>query len=162
MLFRLAVELALACVVIAALPPARPAFGGLAGSLAAGACLALLLARRLPRPADVRHAGARRFVAALYLSLRAFAEEAVWRGLVFAIALPRAGFAAAAALSVVGFAAIHLPGQGRFALVHVLTGSAFLACYLTAGLWAAVAAHVAYNLTYLTLASAQRRTLRPT
>jgi membrane protease YdiL (CAAX protease family) len=161
MLFRLAVELAVACAVVALLLPARPSPGAFACSCAAGVGLALALAWRLPQASDVREAGTRRFVAALYLSLRAFAEEALWRGLVFAVALPRAGLFPAAALSVVGFAAIHVQNQGRSALVHLLTGAAFLACYLNAGLWAAVAAHVAYDLTALTLASAQRRALRP-
>ncbi|MGP6156697.1 MAG: CPBP family intramembrane glutamic endopeptidase [Vulcanimicrobiaceae bacterium] len=162
MLFRLALELAVACAVVVALPPVRPLPAALACSLAAGVCVALAAARRLPNPADLRGVTTRRFVPALYLSLRAFAEETLWRGLVFGLALPRLGLVPAAALSLIGFVLIHVPGQGRFALVHLLTGAAFLTCYLTAGLWAAVLAHVAYNLTCLTLAPLQRRALRPT
>ena len=135
------------------LPPSHPVAGAIGCSLLVGAAVAIALAGRLPRSTDVRRTGTRYLASGLYMALKAFAEEAVWRGLVFAVLLPHFGPVGAAALSVVGFALVHVPSQRSIAFIHLLTGGAFLACYAVAGLWGAVAAHVAYNLMFLTLAS---------
>lgn len=116
--------------------------------LGSGALLFALLA--YPARPGVPSPGRRRLLPGLvlYFGGRAFAEEVVWRVLLYgslAAVTPRpvAGLAAAGS-----FACAHAVRQGGRGLgTHLVTGSVFTALYATThSLLAAGAAHAAYNV----------------
>ena len=90
----------------------------------------------------------------------AWAEETLWRGVVFGVLEPR-GIALALGLTTVCFAAAHVFGQGWAGFgSHLLTGLTFGALYLVSGsLAAAIVAHAVYNV-FVVIADHGLRNLR--
>ena len=103
--------------------------------------LFLGLARQVPRATFDRRTAAR----SGHVALRAFHEEAVWRGVLLAMATATFDRVGAAVAVTMGFAAMHSPSQGRLAAVHLVTGGSFSALALGPGLPAAMSAHGVYN-----------------
>ncbi|HZQ03617.1 MAG TPA: CPBP family intramembrane glutamic endopeptidase [Gaiellaceae bacterium] len=144
---RLVTGAAATAVCLLALSPPRPAVRlPLPAACAAGAGCGLALfgvaARRRPRllvaPARWPLFAARLAV----LGLWAANEEVVWRRVALGELLP-AGVVPALVLSTIGFALLH---RARRRL-HLGTGGAFAAVYLTTGLLAAsIVAHWTYNV----------------
>jgi membrane protease YdiL (CAAX protease family) len=142
---RIVAATAVAAVLFAAVDPQRPPsrvppVGAVAVGVAAGAALALVLVRRLPR---LRRRAPLVVVAAKhgFLGLWAANEEIVWRRVVLGELLA-AGLVAALAGSTIGFALVHRARRG----VHLGTGAVFGGVYLATGALAAcVAAHWTYN-----------------
>lgn len=112
----------------------------------AGTMLYALLARALPRLQV-----APLMSAALWASIAsAAAAEVVWRGWLTTAAVPPEMVPYVVAASIAGFAVVHLPHQGGSGVaVHTLTGATFAATVLAGGLFAAIAAHVTYNVWIL-------------
>ncbi|HWN22963.1 MAG TPA: ATP-binding cassette domain-containing protein [Gaiellaceae bacterium] len=114
-------------------------------SAAGGGCVGLALfvglARRRPHVSFVRRTAVR----SGHVALRAFHEEAVWRGALLALATVAFDRVPAAIVVTAGFAAVHAPAQGWRAAVHLITGGSFSALALGPGLPAAMSAHAVYN-----------------
>jgi membrane protease YdiL (CAAX protease family) len=143
-------------------PPTAPISGSapaLALGLAAGFCLLVVLAGRLPpRPrlpwGRLPAFGAR----ACVLGIAALAEELIWRVVALAALVPTLGTWLALALTTAGFACSHAAGGRRAVAVHLVTGSAFGGVYLaTASFAAAATAHASYNLGALLAAESDGR-----
>ena len=117
------------------------------GVVAGAALFAALARRRFPLAALTRAPRGRLAARSAILAVKSAQEEALWRGVVLghlAVVLGRAG---ALAASTALFAAAHVRRQQARAVVHLGTGTAFGAVYLSTGrLVAAVAAHGSYNL----------------
>jgi ABC-2 type transport system ATP-binding protein len=150
---RLAVWLAaVAAALLAAprLPAADPTLHPVGEALAAGSLigLAVFLALARRRPAIVTMLPRQRVMArSVVLAAKSAQEEALWRAFVLGALVGPLGRVGALALSSALFAGAHVPRQGRRALVHLLTGSAFGVAYLATGrLHAAIAAHGTYNV----------------
>jgi membrane protease YdiL (CAAX protease family) len=148
------VAVALLVAVSPPLPsPRLPPAADVPLGVAAGIVLYLAVSRELP----VLPSGAAplplALATALFLALAAANEEILWRRVVLGELL-RVGAVAAIAVSALGFALAHRARPG----LHLLTGSAFGAVYLSTGaLLATVAAHWIYNLLLLWLADRRRR-----
>jgi membrane protease YdiL (CAAX protease family) len=134
--------------------PVRGAAASVALGLAAGICLLVVLAGRLPPLPRVRRGrlaatGAR----ACVLGIGALAEELIWRVVALGALAATVGPWPALAVTTACFAATHA-GQGRRAVaVHLVTGAAFGGVYLaTASFAAAATAHASYNLGALVAA----------
>ncbi len=140
-------------------PPAQSALLLLAGPVTGTAAFLLLAGKNLPRPrlrlrwpaAGVRWA---------YFAGAAAVEEVVWRGLVLAGLAPLIGPPAALAVSTAGFAVSHLRTLGRRSPVHLVTGAAFGAAFLVAGLASAILAHAVYNVLVDLAVRSKRARLR--
>jgi membrane protease YdiL (CAAX protease family) len=152
---RAAGELALAATVAATASVSSPGLARLAllPSLLVGATaglgLVVLLARRLP-PSPRVERGRLRLVAlkAAVIALGSWAEEILWRWCAIGALAPAIGVVPAYVASTTGFALAHAGRRAR--RTHLLTGACFGAVYLATGrIAAAVAAHLAYNLTVL-------------
>jgi len=158
----LVVQVVAAALAVAAFP--RLALGSLHASVpsllagaATGAALYALLAR-VPALAAAGGAAGSPALRGLAVTVIAWAEETLWRGVLLGALAPRsAGFALA--LSTAGFAASHVYGQGWGALrTHALTGLAFGGLYLATGsLAAAIAAHAVYNLSVVVVGARRAR-----
>lgn len=143
-------------------PPAARIDGAapsLALGLAAGLCLLVVLAGRLPPRPRLRRdrlaaAGAR----ACVLGIAALAEELIWRVVALGTLVVPLGSWSALGVTTAGFAIAHA-GRGRRAIaVHLATGAAFGGVYLaTASLAAAATAHASYNLGALLAAESDVR-----
>ena len=152
---------ALVAPTIAAVDPRLHRPGeALALGCVTGLMLFTLLARRHPWWLALASLPRRRLAArSAVLTARSAQEEAVWRGLVLGVLVDPLGRVGAIAVSTALFAGAHLGGQGRIAVVHLLTGGGFAAIYVATGrLLAAVAAHSAYNVL-VGAAALQRETL---
>jgi membrane protease YdiL (CAAX protease family) len=152
---RTAGELTLAATLAATASPSSPgpARVALLPSLLLGATagvgLVVLLARRLPPSPRIARARLRLVaLKASVIALGSCAEEILWRWCAIGALAPAIGVLPAYAASTIGFALAH---PGRHARrTHFLTGAFFGAVYLTTGrIVAAVAAHLAYNVTVL-------------
>lgn len=140
--------------------PLEPGVGGLVTGPALGTALFVLLARTAP---TVRLAPRRRGVLlarAAYLTAAAAFEEILWRGVALAALVPITGLVGALALTCAGFAAAHRRSHGRRSIVHLVTGGGFGAAFLCGGLAAAILAHAAYNLLVDLAVQAQRSRVR--
>jgi len=133
----------------------RAGVGGFSGAAAflllAGGRVPLALPRPLGWPKVVR-----------WLNLGAVAgfEEIVWRGVVLGGLLLVVGPWTALGVSSAGFAVCHWPVlRGRCA-IHIVTGAAFGAAYLAAGLIAAMLGHALYNVLVDWSVAAERARLR--
>ena len=135
---------ALAAALAVGLPAFRPALGDRASVLigpavGAGMFVGLAGARppKLHAPPIAR---------AAWLAASAAFEELAWRAVALAVLAAWMGVMAALLVTSIGFAAAHRARLGRRARVHALTGAAFGAAFVCAGLVAAIAAHSVYNL----------------
>ena len=143
---------ATAVVVVAVAPPVAPLLSqpvpAVPAGIAGGALLFAVLARRpisLSTLATVPRA--RLAARALVLTVKSFQEEAIWRALVLGGLIGTLGRVGALVTSTALFAAAHVRGQGRHAVVHLATGTAFGIAYLATGrLETAIATHTAYNV----------------
>jgi ABC-2 type transport system ATP-binding protein len=148
---RLVVWAATAVAAAALAPPIEPLLptGSLSlpvGVVAGTITFAVLANRAIPRTALASVPRRRLAARTLVLTVKSAQEEAIWRALVLGGLLAPLGKAGALATSTILFAATHAPTQGRRAVIHLATGSAFGLTYLATGhLYAAVAAHAAYN-----------------
>ena len=154
---RIALGTALALALLLVLAPARPAvrlpwptaagIGGVAGIL-----LFVAVTRRfptLPRPARPLPLLLAKLA---FFGLWAANEEVLWRRVALGELLAT-GAVPAFAGSTVGFALMHRTRRG----LHLCTGSAFGALYLTTGVLAAsVAAHWTYNVLVGALVDRER------
>lgn len=142
--------------------PAAPVDGGapsIALGLAAGACLLVALAGRLPPRPTLRRSRLPAFGArACVLGIAALAEELVWRVVALGALVVPLGRWVALAATTAGFAIAHA-GRGRRAIaVHLATGAVFGGVYLaTASFAAAATAHASYNLGALLAAESEAR-----
>lgn len=132
-------------------PPAAPIHGAapsIALGLAAGICLLVALAGRLPRRPRIRRTRLRVIGAqACVLAIGALAEELIWRVVALAALAMTFGPWLALAVTTAGFAVSHAGGGRRAVAVHLVTGSVFGGVYLgTASFAAAATAHASYNL----------------
>jgi membrane protease YdiL (CAAX protease family) len=132
-----ALSAALLMLLVPDRPPARlPWLAALPLGLCAGAALFSAITRRRPRFQPVALARM------AFFGLLATNEEVVWRRVALGELL-RVGFVPALVASSVGFALMHRTRRA----VHLGTGGAFGAVYLSTGaLTACVAAHWTYNL----------------
>lgn len=155
----LVLELGLAAGLLAQLHGRAAPQSPVGWPLAAGVALVLVraLAGRWPRPRLARAgAGAAKVVV---LTAKAAAEEVTWRLAVVGALSGPIGPVAAVGAGSVGFALAHVPRQRvRGLRVHVVTGAAFGAVFVVAGLPAAAAAHALYNLLLLSMGPAARAT----
>lgn len=112
----------------------------LSAGLLAGVLLSSLLARGRARGVPL--------ALAVLLVVVGASEEVLWRGFALGHLAAVAGVLPALVLTTLGFAATHYPALGaRGVRVHLLTGAAFGAVFVTTGsLTACVAAHALYNL----------------
>lgn len=133
---------------------------------AAGAALYLVLRRLLappPAPASAVAPPARSLAfRGLAVTVVAWAEETLWRGVLLGVLSARST-AFALVLSTAGFAASHVYGQGWPALrTHALTGITFGGLYVATGsLAAAIAAHAVYNLFVVATSAASPKGALP-
>jgi membrane protease YdiL (CAAX protease family) len=143
---RIAAITALSVTLLVALAPARPPARlpwPIALALGAGVGLLLFNAITRSRPRLSRASGSAPVAAAKlgFLGLWAANEEILWRRVALGELL-RVGAVPALVASTVGFALMHRARRG----VHLGTGGAFGAVYLSTGaLVACVAAHWTYN-----------------
>ena len=141
------------CLDANAASPSRIGLGLLVGALAIGAPSALLL---LSRELDIRLAPAGNWYAAagfdiIFFALAATMEELVIRGYVFSLLRRRWGWKAALIATSVAFGALHLgnPGVSAESILNVTLAGFLLGAILlvTRSLYAAIAAHFAWNWT---------------
>jgi len=127
--------------------------------LAAGLCLLVALAGRLPPRPRIRRARLTAVaVRAGVLAIGALAEELIWRVVALAAVAVLFGTWPALAVTTAGFAATHAGGGRRAVAVHLVTGSTFGGVYLaTASFAAAATAHASYNLGALLAAESGDR-----
>lgn len=130
-------------LVVAPTAPPRPPVPSVAGAalgLAVGLSLFAALARSWPRFLFAR--------AAVVVAAVGVSEEAIWRGFALGRVAPVAGVGAAVVVTSLTFAATHVPLlRMRGAAVHLITGGAFGALFVTTGsLLACAVAHATYNL----------------
>ena len=97
-----------------------------------------------------------------WLNLGALAgfEEIVWRAVVLGGLLILVGPWAALSVSSAGFAAWHWPTLRSRCVIHVITGVAFGAAFLAAGLVAATIGHALYNVLVDWVVNVERARLR--
>ncbi len=124
---------------------------------AAGAVLYAVLRHALAPAAAVGQPTGSLAFRGLAVTLTAWAEETLWRGVLLGTLASRSAVFALA-LSTAGFAASHVYGQGWTALrTHALTGLTFGGLYVATGsLAAAIAAHAVYNLIVVAADGARR------
>ena len=117
---------------------------GMAGGLAVGAGLFVLLAGDRPRvpnrPAPILVARA------AYLVGAAGFEELLWRGLALGLSSHWLGPVAALGLTSVAFGLWHRRSLGRRWAIHAATGLGFGVAFLWGGLGASILAHAVYNV----------------
>ena len=132
--------------------PLDPTVGPLREAIAfgclAGGCVFLLLARRRIPAAALSALPRKRLLArSAILTAKSAEEEAIWRGVVLGLLVPRLGPLGALASSSALFAGAHVRRLGRRAWAHLATGAAFGLAYLATGrILAAMAAHSTYNV----------------
>ncbi len=134
----------------------RPLLGGLAAgwfAMAIPTGLLLWMGALRVVPADAGDLWAAAGLAMAMLAPAALTEELMFRGYAFSLLQRAWGAPAAVAATSVAFGAIHVvnPGVSVQALVMVTLAGAFLAVVRLAfdSLWAAWAAHLAYNFVQL-------------
>jgi membrane protease YdiL (CAAX protease family) len=125
---------------------------------AAGAVLYAVLRRALAPAATVANPARSLAFRGLAVTVVAWAEETLWRGVLLGVLAARSAVFALV-LSTAGFAAAHVYGQGWTALrTHALTGVTFGALYVVTGsLAAAIVAHAVYNLFVVADDGARRK-----
>jgi membrane protease YdiL (CAAX protease family) len=131
------------------------------GSLSGAAAFLLLAGGRVPL-ALPRPFGRTTVVRWLDLGVLAGVEEVVWRGVVLGGLLIVVGPWAGLGLSSAGFAAWHWPSLRSRCVIHLITGAAFGAAFLAAGLVAATIGHALYNVLVDWAVGAERARLRKT
>jgi membrane protease YdiL (CAAX protease family) len=129
------------------------------GALSGAAAFLLLTGGRVPL-AVPRPLGWSTVVRWLNLGALAGFEEIVWRGVVLGGFLILVGPWAALGVSSAGFAAWHWPSLRRRCAIHLITGAAFGAAFLVAGLFAAMLGHALYNVLVDWVVAAERARLR--
>ena len=134
---------AFAAALAVGLPAFRPALGSQASVLIGPAVGAGLFLGLAGIPSTLR---APTIPRAAWLAASAAFEELAWRAVALAALAAWMGVLAALLVTSAGFAAAHRARLGRRASVHVLTGAGFGAAFVCAGLVAAIAAHWVYNL----------------
>ncbi len=137
-------------------PAIRPSDAAIGVAWVAIKCLRLWTVLRRPEAMSRRRVGrhlaprSRREVAGYVglLGTVAFAEEAVYRGVLFQLGLDASGsFWIAALASAAVFGVMHLPQGGRPAVVAGVLGFGNqVVVLLTGSLWVAIGAHFTYDL----------------
>lgn len=141
-------------------PPSRSSLLVLAGPGVGGALFTALAGGSVPRPRIPRSRAPAVAARWAYLAAAAAFEELLWRGLALAGLALVVGPLPALAVSSAGFAVWHRRSFGRRCAVHLITGFAFGAAFLTGGLVAAILAHAVYNVLVDLAVQSQRACLR--